>query len=327
MQESKARRDVVITGQMLLKEGLVARTWGNVSARVDRTHFVITPSGLSYLETRDDDLALYDMTEGTYTGTRKPSSEKGIHASAYEVFSEVGFVIHTHQKYASALGVGGINNLDITLEERIQLGGIAIAPYGLPGTKTLKKHVKDVFLTGAQTVLLQHHGAVILGKDMEQALERVKLLEEICKRNYKGMAHKLKVDPNAQEFYQTIRNVYPDAKLVQSNAVIACANEKKPIIAQLDDMAQMIGRTVVVASKKKATLALQRYDAVLIPYVGGIVRGEDEEDTEALAILLDKAAICARHTRAVNVQGRLGKLDCVLMRFVYQHKYSKQKKG
>ena len=58
------REQVVETGLMLLEKKLVARTWGNVSAREDKTHFVITPSGLSYTKTTPQDLARYDMTTG-----------------------------------------------------------------------------------------------------------------------------------------------------------------------------------------------------------------------------------------------------------------------
>ena len=41
--ESEARALVVQAGHRLVACGLVARTWGNISARVSDTHFVITP--------------------------------------------------------------------------------------------------------------------------------------------------------------------------------------------------------------------------------------------------------------------------------------------
>ena len=37
------RQQVVDTGLLLLEKKLVARTWGNVSAKVDDEHFLITP--------------------------------------------------------------------------------------------------------------------------------------------------------------------------------------------------------------------------------------------------------------------------------------------
>ena len=46
--EQEARTLVVEAGRRLLERGLVARTWGNISARISEHRFVITPSGLAY---------------------------------------------------------------------------------------------------------------------------------------------------------------------------------------------------------------------------------------------------------------------------------------
>ena len=42
--EQEARKLVVEAGRRLLERGLVARTWGNISARVSDTNFIITPT-------------------------------------------------------------------------------------------------------------------------------------------------------------------------------------------------------------------------------------------------------------------------------------------
>ena len=42
------KQQILEGGERLLKEGLVARTWGNISIRVDETHMLITPSGRPY---------------------------------------------------------------------------------------------------------------------------------------------------------------------------------------------------------------------------------------------------------------------------------------
>ena len=43
-----AKELVVLAGKRLVETGLIARTWGNVSARISDTQFVITPSGRAY---------------------------------------------------------------------------------------------------------------------------------------------------------------------------------------------------------------------------------------------------------------------------------------
>ena len=105
--EAEARALVVQAGLRLVECGLVARTWGNISARVSDTHFVITPSGRSYETLTPEDLVLVQISDCSYEGERKPSSEKGIHAAAYRHRPDTGFVIHTHQDYASCFGVSG----------------------------------------------------------------------------------------------------------------------------------------------------------------------------------------------------------------------------
>lgn len=298
MEINTLRQQIVDTGITLLKSGLVARTWGNVSARVDEGHLLITPSGLSYTETTPEDLALYDMVEKTYEGKFKPSSEKGVHAGAYELLKDANFVIHTHQTYASAIGVYGFDSLIITDEERTKLGGIALADYGLPGTKKLKNAVRACFEKGAHTVLMKNHGAVVAGADKEEAMARINLLEDICKRNVKGL----------------VEGETPE---------VTCSKLGKPIVAQLDDMAQMIGRFIPFAKSEEE--GLKNHNAVMVKGQGIFVRGMDEDDTEALKILAHKAAVTFLHVNASGAKRKLSSIDCMLMNFVYKKKYSKKK--
>ena len=93
----EAKKIVVEAGKQLVSTGLIARTWGNVSCRIDDKQFVITPSGKAYEGLTPDDIVLVNMDDLSYEGDIKPSSEKGIHAQCYLHKTEIGFVIHTHQ--------------------------------------------------------------------------------------------------------------------------------------------------------------------------------------------------------------------------------------
>ena len=335
MEEKELRRQICETGRELLRDGLVARTWGNVSARMDKEHFLITPSGLSYLQTTEADLALYHPADKTYEGPHKPSSEKGIHAAAYEIFPEVNFVIHTHQTYASALGVYGFENMTVSGEEKKKLGGIALAEYGLPGTGKLKNAVTKAFRTGAHTVLMKHHGVVIAAESKEEAYERAVFLEGICKGFCRGLEGGEKTPDQDQQMKQEyllgeIQKTYPGACFVKTDAAIRWSERGKILTAQLDDMAQMIGRNIetVGATAVEVVDALEKgKNSVFVKNLGAVVCGLDEEDTQALGILVDKAAVCALNTEAAGVKQSLGFLDSALMRFVYKKKYSKQKNG
>ena len=331
MDEATARQQLVDTGKLLLEKKLVARTWGNVSVRLDDERFLITPSGLDYTRTTPEDIVIYDRVKGTYEGTRKPSSEKGVHAAAYELFPDVNFVIHTHQTYATALGLAGWADMDITEEERARLGGLARAEYGLPGQKKLRNNVRRALASGARVVLMKCHGALICGADMDDALAKAELLEEICRRNCKGLDADAKQagESKEQDIMEKISAEYPDAQLVQTDALLTRANGKKAIVAQLDDMAQMAGRKIPAVKRKpkKVIKALRRHNAVLVRSLGCIVRGRDADDTEALGILADKAAVSALHTAACGSKMKLSAFDTALMHAVYKMKYSKKKEG
>jgi L-ribulose-5-phosphate 4-epimerase len=107
MDIMQAKLAVIEAGKKLVEKGLIARTWGNVSCRISSDEFVITPSGRSYEDLTPDEIVTVKISDLSYEGDVKPSSEKGVHASAYMLRPECNFVIHTHQLNASVVSVMG----------------------------------------------------------------------------------------------------------------------------------------------------------------------------------------------------------------------------
>lgn len=329
MEEAAQRALICQTGLALLETGLVARTWGNVSSRLDPNHFLITPSGLDYHKTQPQDIVRVELSTMTWEGQRKPSSEKGIHAAAYTLFPEVGFVIHTHQSCASALGVAGFAAMDITEDERLALGGLAVAAYGLPGTKKLKGAVAAAMAGGAQTVLMAHHGVVVCGRDKEQAMERALLLEEICRRNLhlpEDGSRRLP-EEGVQALLTAVRREIPAAEVSGGSCSLLWADRGETLRAQLDDMAQMLGPRIPRAEPSATAIlrTLSKQDAVFVRGVGAIIRAADPDDREALRLLTEKSALCALHAAGLGVKVHLSRLDAALMHLIYQKKYAKRK--
>ena len=179
----KAKEIVVEAGKQLVSTGLIARTWGNVSCRVDDEYFVITPSGKGYLTLTPEDIVIVTINDLSYDGDVKPSSEKGIHAQCYALRPDVNFVIHTHQTYASLVGLSGldINNIEGKSAEIIG-SDVPIASYGLPGTGKLKKGVVAALKrSDSKAVLMIHHGALCVGTDLDDAFAVANELEEVSK--------------------------------------------------------------------------------------------------------------------------------------------------
>ncbi len=180
----EAKNIVIKAGHELLKAGLIVRTWGNISCRINETQFVITPSGKAYDTLTPDDIVLVNIADLSYDGDVKPSSEKGIHASCYEIRPETNFVIHTHQKNASVVSTLGLDINNITGEEAELIGtDVPCASYGLPGQPKLRKGVIGALeRSKSKAVIMKHHGAVCLGSDYEDAFAVANALESVCEK-------------------------------------------------------------------------------------------------------------------------------------------------
>ena len=351
MSNMDKRREIIDTGIGLLEEKLVARTWGNISARIDADNYLITPSGLDYTSMREEDIVSVNIKTGEYTGINRPSGEKGVHSAAYEVFDDVNFVVHTHQTYATAVSLAGFDSLeatagsptgsesfetsagstagselfDITEEEIEKLGGIALAEYGLPGTKEITNACKSALLTGAHTVLMIHHGVLVLGKDKEEAMKRVKLLESICERNVKRVIkdNTLNNYPKASDTCPEDNSSYRYCEVLTDKALIALSNSETEIFSQLDDVSQMIGTKIVTVDSLDKALKLSD-NAVLIKGVGALIKAENKDDLEALKVLMNKMAIVKLYTKAKNVKAEISIEESDFMHYDYVTRYSKQ---
>jgi len=278
---------------------------------------------------KETDLATYDPQTKKKCGKHKPSSEKGVHAAAYQIFPDAGFVIHTHQTYASALSLSGLSKLQLSESEKATLGGIALAEYALPGTKKLTANVKKCFEGGAKIVLMANHGAVVVGKDEDDAFAKAKLLEKVCERTAKTQTVNVKTNKAKSD---VVKKVFDETETkeffsVWQTAEILSAAEKadKYLYAQLDDVAQMAGRKIPVTDNiEKIQKLTKKHNVILIKNVGAVIRAKTQEDLDALKTLVQKACICYLHTFNCGGQKYLPAFEANLMRFVYKIKYSKE---
>jgi L-fuculose-phosphate aldolase len=160
------KQQVCDAGRRLLELGLVAGTWGNVSIKASDDLMLITPSGVEYGTMTAQDIVEVSLKDGSYTGG-KPSSERHLHIEIYN----------------TRKGIGGIvREVPPILDDLAQIVGprVRVADYALPGTKKLvRKTIKA--LKGCNAVLLANHGAICIGRDIEQAILCCQVLEKACK--------------------------------------------------------------------------------------------------------------------------------------------------
>ena len=181
----EAKKLVVEAGKKLIEMGLIARTWGNVSARISDTQFVITPSGRAYEDLTPEEIVVVNIEDCSYEGDIKPSSEKGVHAAAYRHHPTVDFVIHTHQKAATIVSITGMNITNVYDEFKGVLGDeVPVADYAMSTTESLRKKVEMCIMMnpGARAIMLMHHGTICMGDDYDHAFALADSLEKCCEK-------------------------------------------------------------------------------------------------------------------------------------------------
>lgn len=327
--EQEARALVVQAGHRLVECGLVARTWGNISARVSDTHFIITPSGRSYETLRPEDLVLVQISDCTYEGDRKPSSEKGIHAAVYRHRPHIGFVIHTHQDYASCVGVGGnpLTGLNHTL-----LGDcVSCASYGMPSTKKLQHGVETAILQhpDAKAIFMRQHGALCMAEDFEGAFAVAQALEEVSQKEFDRVVRLPGcTQPQCDTLLAALCNLATDLHFsVEADAAVqAVAAKGKTLLPHLDDLSQIAGARILCSKKEPAAIlkALKHRNAVLVPGVGAVCCAKDEDDLDAIKTIMRKSCMAALYADSCGA-APLNPIDRRIMRLVYTLKYAKKK--
>jgi len=185
MENSETRdrisQQIVEGGLRLVREGLVARTWGNISIRLDDTHMLITPSGRTYEDLTPDDIVLVNYHTSEYEGAIKPSSEKELHCEIYRTRREIHAVIHTHQVNASTVAAAR-REVPPILDDMAQIIGpsVRVARYALPSTRKITKETVRA-LKGRNAALMANHGAVCVGRDLDEAFVVCQVLEKACR--------------------------------------------------------------------------------------------------------------------------------------------------
>ena len=174
------KQEIVRTSQDLVRKGYLMATGGNISMRVlGQEAFAITPSNYDYMKMKADDVCVLDFELKVLEGERKPSVESAMHGAIYQVRRDVNAIVHTHQVYASALTLikAPIPSL---FDEQVRFLGrsVDIIPYAPSGTGMLKNTIAKHVQNHNNAYMMQNHGALIFGHDMERAVHNVEVLEK-----------------------------------------------------------------------------------------------------------------------------------------------------
>jgi L-fuculose-phosphate aldolase len=165
----------------LYERDLVGSTEGNASVKIDLHRILITPSGsnLGYVE--PDDLVIISTDGRQLAGDRRPSSEYLLHLGIYQHRWDIGAICHAHPIAATACAVTGLALDQPILPEIISTFGIIpLVEYGTPGTSEVFEQMVDL-IDRYDAYLLKNHGAVALGATLEEAFNKMEMVER-CAR-------------------------------------------------------------------------------------------------------------------------------------------------
>ncbi len=167
-------------GRRLWQRGLVGAAEGNMSVRLSSRQILCTPTGISLGHMKPDDLVVID-NQGKPVDGGTPSSEIKLHLRILAKRADCQAVIHAHPPTATAFALAGEDIPDNLMPEAAYvLGSVATLPFAMPGTDEVPDGIEPL-LEDHKTFLMSHHGAVVMGKDVIDAYNRMETLERIAK--------------------------------------------------------------------------------------------------------------------------------------------------
>jgi len=187
--ETQLRHWICEIGRRLHARGFVAAADGNISVRLDASRFLCTPSGMSKGHMRPVDIVVADSKGNRLAGERRVTSEFFTHLAAYEERPEMQAVIHAHPTYATTLTLMDIDTTPPVLPELIMsLVALPRAPYATPGSAEGADAIRAL-IKRFDALLLDRHGAIVVGADLQDAYMKMERLESAAQTLY--LAHLL----------------------------------------------------------------------------------------------------------------------------------------
>jgi len=178
----KERQEIINVGMALDRYRLISLSGGNVSMRMDG-HILVTPSGMAYETLVPSDVVVMDPQGKVIEGDRRPSVDTVALLHIFNSLPGVNAIIHTHQPYATAVGLV-MDELPAfcTTLVNATLGAVTVAPYS--SAASLDMGVKAAqYIGDKRAVILRNHGVVTVGPTLKDALYAAVYLED-ASRSY-----------------------------------------------------------------------------------------------------------------------------------------------
>ena len=185
-----AAEAIVAGGRRMGARGLIVASEGNLSVRVgDR--LLVTPSGRRKDELAPGDLLLVtaDREGDPLDPDRpdlRPTSDLRIHRAVLAARPDIEAVVHAHLPASLAVTLAGdVPDPAILPETGHFIPRLPYLPFMAMGGPDLADAIASVLADGreptAQVVLLERHGAVAVGTSVDEAVDRLELVDLLCR--------------------------------------------------------------------------------------------------------------------------------------------------
>ena len=175
------RKELVEYGKRLVDSELTSGTGGNLSYFDSETGYMaITPSGLDFYKTKEEDIVILALDGTVIEGNRTPSSEWVMHKRIYETRTDINAIIHGHTIYASVLAC--LREELPATHYMIAVAGetVRVADYASFGSKELAENAAKG-MQDRNAVLLANHGIIGGSNNLRNAFNVIEEVEYCAK--------------------------------------------------------------------------------------------------------------------------------------------------
>jgi L-fuculose-phosphate aldolase len=175
-------RDAVLHAmERVYRYRMTTTSGGNISARDDDGSLWITPAAVDKGSLTREDIVRV-LPDGRAEGRHRPSSELPFHRAVYEVRPDIKAIVHAHPVALVAFSTcGRAPDTRLLPTARRVCGPVGFSPYALPGSAALGRNIAGTFAEGVHCAILENHGVVTGGADLQEAFERFETLEFCAK--------------------------------------------------------------------------------------------------------------------------------------------------
>jgi L-fuculose-phosphate aldolase len=175
------KRHMVDIGRRIWEKDYVDGNGGNITVRVGDNLVLCTPTLISKGFMKTEDICLVDMDGNQLAGTLKRTSEVLTHIGIMKRQPKAKSCVHAHPPHATAFAVASVTPPTCMIPEaEVFLGQIGFAPYQTPGTPENSDTVGEIGVDH-QSIIMQNHGVICWGKDVEDAYWKMENTDAYCK--------------------------------------------------------------------------------------------------------------------------------------------------